>query len=312
MSTTALRSNQIVDVALTKIAQGYKAPKLVFDQVAPKIVTPAASGKYISWGKEAFKLYNTRRALGAVATSVDFSFATKAFAFPDGYSLDAAIDDRQQRRLSQSTNINAAAQKAKPLMHTIALQKEIAVANIVKNPASYVNSGAVSAIWSGGSANIKKDIDDAKGVVLDSIGLEPNIMVVSRDVYNVLKLDPKVQDMYKHTTPGFPTAKILAEAFEVDEIIVGVSTYTNAGASTKVWGTGLCALLYRGQGSDSYPVDPYDMEPSFMFMLQEEGMPRSIRYRDESRRSEMVGIDDNFLALQTSDEAGYLFTGVLA
>jgi hypothetical protein len=85
--------------------------------------------------------------------------------------------------------------------------------------------------WSDYTAsNPAKDIRYLKGLVLGNTGFEPNVLVLSYDVYSTLLDHPIVLDRIKYTTPALTSqvSKILAQMFDVDKVVVARSVVNSA------------------------------------------------------------------------------------
>jgi hypothetical protein len=92
-------------------------------------------------------------------------------------------------------------------------------------------------VWKWGVAqyansNPGQDVRTAKGVILQSTGFEPNILVLGYQVYQALVDHPILTDRIKYQgTPGSPAtvnAKTMAQFFEVDKVLVMKAIYNAA------------------------------------------------------------------------------------
>jgi hypothetical protein len=309
----ALKRNQVVDIVLTKLAQGYSHPDTIGENIFPRMIVPVVWGSYIQWNKDAFKLFNTARPIGSKATRVDFSFAKKSFVMGDGMSLDAAIDDREDQETHGISNLNLGNAKRQMIQRIFEISREKGIADIVTNVANFsTNHAAASHAWDGtATVDIRGDVMTGITTILNNIGTKPTDMVVSRDVWIKMSADPKLLDVYKYTNAGFLTEDQIAKTFGLNSIQVGEATYVNdANVVVPIWGTGLAVLYFKGTASGDGVQDPTDMAPACGYDLQLKGLPRVVRYRDEAARSEVVGVDDNFYPLQTSVDAWYKITGI--
>lgn len=75
------------------------------------------------------------------------------------------------------------------------------------------------------------DIANGQTAVLQNTGQEANILVMSWPVYQALRRHPLVIDRIKYTNPAFAgkiTAQLLAEAFDIEEILVSKAVYNTA------------------------------------------------------------------------------------
>lgn len=72
------------------------------------------------------------------------------------------------------------------------------------------------------------DIDTAKSTVKLATSFEPNTMVMSYEVYNVLKRHSDITGQIRYTSSANVTTDLLARMFEVDRVIVMSGVYDTA------------------------------------------------------------------------------------
>lgn len=323
--TRPLQKASVVDIHLTKLAQGFKSGDKIADAVFPRLITSQVAGRYVAWDANAFKYRSSARALNARARRNDYDFTIKSFALPDGYTAEFAVDDREDRQTMGVSNLNLPKQKMYLQQGLMDTEREILAAAIATDSTKYTSKANVTNYnsadsagrkgWARPDTDIYANIMDAKESVCDLIGMYPNKLMVSRAVAKALKLNTSLQKFALNTTPGAAASiplKTIAEWLELDEILVGKGTYTaNDGTRTNIWGTAFAALIYSAPPAGDQPIDPQDAAPSFGWTLQLMGYPKVRKYRDEATTSMVGAIDDNFLHLQTSADAGYFFQTVL-
>ena len=71
-------------------------------------------------------------------------------------------------------------------------------------------------------------IESLKESMGSATGFEPNIIVLGRLVYGVLKEHPQVLDRIKYSQRGVVTVDLLAELFGVDKVVVAMSVQTTS------------------------------------------------------------------------------------
>src|SRR5208282_266162 len=70
---------------------------------------------------------------------------------------------------------------------------------------------------------------DQRGLdIMSKTGYKPNIIVLGADTYRVLKNHPAVVERIKYTQRGIVTAEILAELFDVEQVLVPLGVYNSA------------------------------------------------------------------------------------
>ena len=73
-----------------------------------------------------------------------------------------------------------------------------------------------------------KVIHDKVDVIRTSIGRDPNTLIIGSKVRRALRRHPDLIDLTKHTSEGLASMEAIAEAFEVERILVGRSTNNTA------------------------------------------------------------------------------------
>ena len=149
---------------------------------------------------------------------------------------------------------------------------------LIKRDRQFVSSFMKTSLWTGGTsggdivgtaggtpgtATPPKWSDDANGdpftdiatqqaSILQGTGFWPNVLVMGFNVYNALKKHPLVIDRIKYTSQPEAkniTAKLLAQMFDVDDVIVSKAVYNSAAegiAASNAFVLGSHALLcYR-------------------------------------------------------------------
>lgn len=109
-------------------------------------------------------------------------------------------------------------------------------------------AGSGNKKWSDTTSPLFVDIEDAKISMGDKIVKEPNIAVISRNVWKAWKLHPNLLDRMKTTSDKFVTLDLAARAFELDRILMAKALKkTNKEGQTLTKArilTSGCLLLY--------------------------------------------------------------------
>lgn len=313
----AIKKFQITDSHLTELAQGYKVGNVIYDKVLPVIKTDKTEGKYIVWDGSSFKITSSRRAMGANVKNFDHDFERKGFSLPDGYSRKVSVDDRADRQTKGISNLSLLAQKLQIERRKMEFEKEMEVAGIITNVANFNLHGAVDNAGTGGwgdvDADIFGDVEDAKGSVADTIGTEPDTMLITRDVRAAMRKNGSLQKFFLNTGEGSALLvdKKLSDIFEMDVVVANSIMMDNDGNRVNIWGSSKCILLYKGEPVGPGPQEPSDMDPRFGCLLQLNGNPTVRKGYNQEDGIEWAVCEDNWLGLQTSKDAGYFFDAPL-
>jgi Phage major capsid protein E len=85
------------------------------------------------------------------------------------------------------------------------------------------------------------DVKAAKRVIEVNCGMMPNVMTLSRQVYDVLTEHPKIKELYKYVEGGIISQEMLRKAFEIETLKVAgsIENIANEGQSLNpayLWG----------------------------------------------------------------------------
>jgi len=139
-----------------------------------------------------------------------------------------------------------------------------------------------STLWTAaGAGDPFGDVDLAKQTVKAATGRDPNRMLISREVYDILKRHSDVRSHIMYTSSAVVTGELLARLFEVEAVTVMNGVYDSAAygasASQGFIGANHCLLYYApsapsleepsagyrftwsGYGTNGYGVDNIDM-----------------------------------------------------
>lgn len=319
---SVLQKLQVVNAIETRLAQGYTNPEMIGEMLLPRLNVAKRYGTYLKFGKEAFRIYDTKRGRGADAKRMNFATDTAEYVIAHSHMLESPIDDEEEDQTAGVQQLQLITQTREIIQSSLAVEREVEIQAIVGNVANYgSNHGSVSTGWTTtATADPLKDVLDAREAIRAKTGVYPNTMVVSAKTMKYLQLNTKLIDLYKYTfgptqsgSVGYLTEKIMAVLFGVDNFVVGKGVKSDdAGTFSDIWGTSFAALLYVGKPSTGV-IDPSRVPPSFGYTLQLNGYPRVSEYREERKTSVIVQVKDIWKPIQTAvnGECGWFFEGTL-
>lgn len=299
---------RIVDPVLTELARGYSNAELIADALFPVALMSKEGGKIPQFGKEAFKIYNTERALRARSNranpddvdTIDVVLAEHDFEYP----IDYREDDEAMFDLEQHAAITASS--------VIDLRREKKAADLAQNAANYAASNKVTLAGTDQFSDYANSdpvavIEEGKEAIRSKIGRKPNVMTLGASTFSMLKEHPKLIEKIKYSMKGVLTVEMLQEIFGIPKIRVGEAVYSDdAGNFSDVWADNIVMAFVPGQQA-SQPRDartPY--EPSFAYTLRKRGQPVVDKYDDPGGKIRVVRKTDIFDTKIVGAEAGYL------
>lgn len=309
MPQQTLAQTRVVDPILSEHARGYRRPGNVARSLFPFAPVSAYGGKVIQFGKEGFRLYNSRRAPGSNVRRIDFGYEGAPYAIVPG-ALEAKVPWERMRDATQVPGINLASRAVNLVLGAVELEHEYDCAQIARNASNYDSQHKVTLtgtyVWSGVDADPTKDISTAMSAIGDSIGVEGNTVLLSRKAFNAARLAPKVIERVKYTNATSVTLDMLKALWNVDNIVVGAAKVATGAADTlgEVWG-GDVVVAYVAQGEGDGMGNPE--EPSYGYTYVIEGMPSVEEpYQDRNARSWIYPVAHDRAPVLSGMTAGYL------
>jgi len=302
-----LDARRIVDPVLTQLARGYSNNGLVANYLFPLVSVNKEGGKIPQFTKEAFKIYNTERAIRAasnrinptVNTTIDFVLTEHDLEYPMDYR---EINEDMLNLKMHATNV---------VTDAIALRKEKLCANMAQLATNYAATNKVTLAaadqFNASTSDPIAVIDAARSAVRSQIAKNPNVIVMSNAVFVALKNHPAITDKVKYTQHAVITADLLKQLLQFDALYVASAVYEDeSGVLQDVW-TDSVVLAYVPEAKQSRSF----YEPSFGYTLQMKNFPIVDTY-DEKGKVKIVRNTDLFVPKIVGADAGFLIIDCLA
>lgn len=304
---------RVVDPVLSALATGYSNAEFVGHHLLPYVDVDKEAGKIPKFGKEAFIVYATERALRAKSNRiVPEDIGQVDFAL-DEHDLEYPIDYREDAEAAFPLQAHATYR----VTEAIRLRHEKMVADILQNPASFPTGNKIALSGTSSFDDDASDpegvVDDGKAAVRSKIAKDPNTMVIGYATFRRLKRHPKLKAILSDDRPRLVQLEDLKEIFEIPNIHVGRSVYqTDAGVQADIWGDTI-VMGYVPPGAPTAAGDApvrsvYD--PALGYTLRKKGQP-VVDTRTEDGKLELVRNTDIFRPYLLGAEAGYLITNTI-
>lgn len=319
MTTTAFPVNP----ELSAIAIGYKNrdTDLIADNVLPRIYKGTKRFVYTKYTQaDAYTIPSTLVGRKSEPNTVDFGGTLVTEECVD-YGLDDSVpnDEVEQWQAMPKPNgggpVSPMAKSVSLLTGLIQLDREVRVASLVFNTASYL--AALRATLSGTSQWSDYTNSNPLSAILTALDLplvRPNKLVIGQAAWTVLRQHPKVVQAIYGTAQGAGTVgrEALANLLELREIVVGsgfVNTARKGQTPTyaRVWGKH-CALLYVSQ--DASDAD----QPTFGFTAQFGERIAGIIPQPKTglRGAMLVRVGESCKEVIAASDVGYFFQNCVA
>lgn len=230
-----------ISAALTNVAVAFvqDAAAFIAARVFPLVPVQKQSDVYWKFSKDDFLRDEAKpRADATESAGVGFNLSTGTY-FAQVYGLHKDLGDQVRANADAAINIEARSTQ-------MLIQKML-----IKRDRLFVQKYMTTGIWGtditgvaaapGAGQTIKwsvgatsdpfKDISTGQTAMLQTSGLEANVLVLSYGVYQALRLHPAIIDRIKYTMGAEArniNAQLLAAAFDVDEVLVSKAVYNTA------------------------------------------------------------------------------------
>lgn len=301
------RQAAVVEPILSEQARGYSSPVMVAHRILPPVDIPNRSMRVIRFGKESWRVRDTRRAPGAETKRVEVGYASDPVALKQE-ALEGLVPDEQSQEASKVPGIDMGAEAVREVQDIIALGRECEVADLVRNqatyPAGHVETLAGSDKWTDPDSDPKAVIDELRATIRRKIGRKPNSLALGDVVFDALTRHPKIKEQFKYTSADSITEAMLARYLNLKEIIIGEAVFLPEAAeddveATDVWGSD-AILFHKAEGS-GFRV------PSFGWNYRLKGYPLvEAPYYERNRKSWVYPVTEEHRPYVTGADAGAL------
>lgn len=309
MATSRLDELRMVDPVLSTIAQGYENASMVAGSLFPAVSVSKIKGKIPVFGREAFVLKETARAIRAQSnrmppSDVDFvEFETLE------QDVEIALDYLEEEETPDFYRIEQ--RITKELMDILMLGKEKEAADYVQNASNFIT--ALKTVIGAGEAfddytNTTDPIEvirDGASAVRQRIGVYPNTMIIGESTYQTLMQHPKITDRIKYAGISAVNSKVFTELTDIANVLVGRAVYSEDGSSfSDVWNDNIIiAYVDRNERANRS-----EFNPSYGYTFQREGMPEVDSYFENGGKIKVIRATDNYVIKVTASDAAFLIS----
>jgi len=308
MANSRIDDLRIVDPVLTTIAQGYSNNVFVSSKLFPIVTVPKLKGKIPMFGKEAFLVRNTIRAVRADSNRIPPSDISLEEFETQERDVEIAIDYIEEEEAFDFTRYEQ--RITKELMDILLLGKEKEAADYVQNPDNFdsdLKLGITSSeAWNDYSLTDVDPIEiirDAMASVRAKIARYPNTCIVGDSAYRALVSHPKLIERVKYSGVSKINTSILSELIDVPNIYVGMAVHTIDGENfSDVWQDNM-VLAFVDSNEKS---NRSEFNPSYGYTFQREGKPEVDSYYENGGKIKIIRNTDNYCIKVTAPDAAFL------
>ena len=217
--------NVHTDAILTNISIQYRNAAYIGTQLMPIVPVKKRSDIYYIYDSKAdrFRIPKTLRAPKSESRTVDWKVTEGQYSC-DEHALNDLIDDIERDNADKPLNLEV--DTVEFLTDIIQLSLEMRIKTVVT---AALTGHTPTTKWSTpATSDPIGDVETGKAAIHAVIFKEPNVLLLGKSVYDVLKHHPDILDRIKYVQKGVVTAELLASIFEVDKVIIGAAGYNTA------------------------------------------------------------------------------------
>lgn len=302
--------SRVVDPILTEHSRGYSNAQMIGSKLFPIVYMPTRAAKRIEFNRDALRRVLTTRAPG---TNIG-RYAMGYKGLPVNLTQDALQAVTPIEFVEEANavpGIDLQQESVDVVLAVIALSLEIQQAELARNPAAYAASNKVALAagdkWTNPDSDPAGMVEDAKEVIRKRTGRRPNMLTLSADVRAAAKVHPKIRDHFKYTTSASISDKMLAEYFDVAEVVVGDAIYDLDDVTTvDVWGQDAILAFVAPEGQRNMRLPSY----GYTYRLRGHPFVEQVEW-DRNTRSWVNNVIDEQSPEIVGADAGFLFQGAV-
>ncbi len=301
-----LQDIRIVDQVLTNICRGYSNDIYIGNSLFPVVTVDKSGGKIPLWGKEAFRVHNTERALRADSNRIDGGWLSLDVYALTEHDLEMPIDYQE---IDEAT-IPIEQKYSKQVMDMILLGIEKEQADLAQALTTYPTGNKVtlaSNYFNEPTVDWIEYIHQKNAALKSKIAKPANTLIIGQHVWDLLKFHAKLKTYITVNTDMFnmvPTIAKLQEVLDIPKVLVGGALYSTDASDNfgYVWGNNII-LAHVVDPPTGIARDIYD--PCFGYTLRKKGFPFSDTY-EEKKKIQVVRNTDNYQVKVVGAESAYI------
>lgn len=307
-----------VNQALTNVSVAYRNAAFVAERVFTVVPVQKQSDVYYQFSKQHFQDIDDTVGPSDEASQIEVDLDARGTYICNGHAKQVPISDEERANADAGADLDI--EYTQKVTEQILLRQETALSTLVTTT-SNIQSGNFTTLsgtsqWSDyTNSDPVPVVDAAKEVVQQAIGEFPNVLLLPRKVYRVLRNHPRILDRVKYTRDGARTQLTpaeLADVFDVDEVIVPAALVSGvaegeADSLGYIWGTD-ALLFYR-------PARPGIRTPAFGYHFVWVGQGTSYmvkKFRLEGRDTDYIKAKKYYDQHIVSNAAAYLWKTAVA
>ena len=240
---------------LTNISTQYRNQSTIWDQVMPVAPVERKRDSFRTYNRGDFlRIEADLRAQNDRGPRGGYRVGTSTYVCKEySMSTDVTDDERDLASSVDDPDLDATEFCADQVQLKVEQLVSAKVFTAANYPSGNKTTLSGTGQWDDVTSSPISDIDTAKEAVSSECGFEPNTVVMGIEVWRDIKDHPDVVERFWNVERGIITPTMLADLWEVDNIIIGraIKVTSNEGAASittaRIWGKKV-AVLYNPPG----------------------------------------------------------------
>lgn len=304
---------QGVDPILTQLSIGYKNAAYIADSIFPEIGVKKQSGKHFVYDKGSFRAEDSGRGPGARSKEVTHNITTGVPYFAEDHALKEFVADEDVDNAAE--NVDPYADATDNVTEKLFVGKEIEVASMLTDTNILTQNDTLSGTdqWSDyDNSDPVAAIKEAKNTIHSQIYVDPNTLIMGKQVFDALLDHPAIIERVKYSQLGVLNTDLLARFFGVERILVGGagkngSKEGQADSMSYIWGKdAILAYINPRVGQKMITLGN-------TYRWKNRVTERLNGTDERDRRGQFVRVGDDYYDPKlVAAEAGFLFKNAIA
>ena len=291
-----------INAYLSKVARGYTNSAFIAENLFPVIDSELEKVDIFEFNKEAFQVYDTERSIRANSNVISPKGFTKKTTTLTEHDLAYPLDYREQE---ESKIVKLQLHATNVVTEGLKLKHEKQCADLVQNTDNYDAGNKIilsgTSLFSNAGSDPEGVVDDAKSAIAGKIAQEPNTMVMGYEAFKDLKKHPKLRELVSSSKTRIITLELMKEIFDIANIFVGKSVFTNNdGEFVKVWSNNIVLAYVPPLNSRT------EYDPSFAYTVKKKEALKIDEYSKEGNKVKFIRATDIYTPFLVGPDAGYL------
>lgn len=225
------RSDVHVNRPLTNISIAYiqRAQDFIADKVFPIVPVLKQSDRYFVYKKEDwFRTSAEKRAPASESAGSGYNIDNTPTYFADVWAVHKDVDDQIRANADQPLDMDRDATLWVTQNLLLRREKQFMAKYMIPTTWTGAPDFTPATLWDAAGSNPLQDIDTLKQRIKSQTGYLPNTLVVTPDVFFVLRNNANIVDRIKYTQRGTISEDLLASLFGVEKFLIASAVENTA------------------------------------------------------------------------------------